>query len=694
MIVGSILTCSLCACETKAEPNDEIIVVESADADDQPIDTTLNPPAPSSGLSGSFIEVFAQIKEQDPIRRAGMRANLLRQIQMIVPVVVVVSDAPSYLAAISKWEGMVRFPILWDDGTSQAHEDIARFVRSFDPEHVVMYSGAGESSWVGSREQKEAIFESVLAKAMNDSAVDWHDAISALDVQGIVSPGIVVTDVLDRAWPAALALSAGRMQPIGFVNKPSAKPYQTVTTTDADSLERAIERVASRTGKTWNTIGDDIDAITLVMNTGTMIKTGNGSRDRLALSDRIGRRESNGAGAQWAWCGQIIGTESRAVYQAMCALFLTIDQAFIFDGYSDQPPWSSFDGTQAGEALRSVGFEVELHDQPKNRITDWKSRMVRPIGDADRSPGSAGLFLMNSKGTSDQFDLPGTTDGNAKPGHMPILNVPMAMHIVHSFSLQRPFARNTVGGRLIERGVFVYAGSVDEPFLHAFVPTPTIARRLGGSLAFAAAVHYDKKAVWKIAVLGDPLVTVGPSGRRIDAEFVVPGSIDLDDRSKQRLKAGDYLGAIEDLSFLGRDDAIARIALALMKDRPEEFNSKVALASLPSLFRSGEYDKLLDAYERLDAVGQVDHLMQDLLWLSSPYLLARASGETSERARIEAILRANIRSGQSVQDAEVLAMYMRKRSIDQAVGVLEALRPTLKPYLLKQLDRAIARVRK
>ena len=661
-------------------------------------------PKPSQ-VSGTLVDAFAQVKKQAPMRRAGLKAAMLRQIQTVVPVVIIVEDAQSYLFAISNWEGMVRFPVLWDDGSSIAHEHIARFVRSFQPEHVLRLKETAGPKWTGSREQKQRLVEDALGKAMSEQQNDWKATLKSLNDSGVISPGIVVTDVIDTTWPAALALSAGRLQPISFVKKTSHS-YQPLSSTDADTLERAIERTAQATGHAWDTIGDDIDAITLAVNTGTMISTGrNGVQDKLATSDRIGRRESNGAGQRWAFCGQIIGNEAQVTYQAMCALFLKIDQGFVWDGYDSSQPWGTYDGTKAAEALRSGGLAVELNDEPNNTMHSWKLRTVRPVGnipadktenkdDAKSNSSSAGIFLMNSKGASNMFDLPGVVDGTGRPGHMPTLDVPFALHIVHSFSLQYPRNRDTVGGRLLERGVFVYAGSVDEPYLSAFVPTPNIARRLMGSLAFANAVRFDDGQVWKVAVLGDPLVTVGSPGTRIDGSMNVPGAIDLDQRSKDRLKDRNYLGAIEDLSLLGHDELVVRIAKALLKDQPQSFDSEVAKAAIPSLYRQAEYVSMIDAFDRLGADGQADEHMKDLLWLSSPYLLARAGADASLRSRVQAMLRSNLREKQTIQDAEALALSMRNQSMSDAISVLESLRSSLSKNQQKVLDRAIKRVRR
>jgi hypothetical protein len=275
-----------------------------------------------------------------------------------------------------------------------------------------------------------------------------------------------------------------------------------------------------------------------------------------------------------------------------------------------------------------------------------------------------------------------------------MLNVPTALHIVHSFSLQRPFQRITVGARFLERGVYVYAGSVDEPTLGGFVPTPGVAKRIGAGLTFGSAVRFDNGHVWKIAVLGDPLVTVGSAGRRIQAELTIDSLEELDEQLKTQLGEEDFAGAIENLVLLGRDEDAARLAIALMSDRPEAFTPEAAVVAMGALQRAGEFTSMVDCYERMDNAGRADGIMRDYLWLASPYLLARGEIDLELRARVEALLRANLRGGQEISDAERLAMAMRKRSLDAALGVLEGLRAGLSENERTMLDRAIERVKR
>lgn len=679
-----------CWAQTGGEP-----VVPTAQGTDQQAETN---------MSGSLSDLFARMGEVEVIRRAGLKASLLRQAQQALPFVVVVDDAPSYLYAISQWEGLARFPVLWDDGSVGGREDIARFVRAYKPERVLRLHEDGDWVWSRDRDERQASIELSLSKSLNEQSDDWKETLASIQAQGIVSPGVVLTDAGDDAWAGALALAAGRFQPIGFMIRPATifKPLESLA---GDSIERAAQQVASRSGRSWDTLGDEIDAVTLAMNTGTMIKSGAGDRDLVATSDRIGRKEHNGAGDRWAWCGQLLGSEAQSVYRAMCGLFLEIDQAFIWDGYGNGPGWSDYDGTKAGEVLEIAGMDPEVHDTPKNKIDYWYQRMVRPIGSKEGDAGSSLLMLMNSKGASRRFDLDGGISEEGRPGDLPILEVPAAMHIVHSFSLQQPFQYKTVGGRMLDRGVYVYAGSVDEPFLSGFIPTPEVARRLGIGVAFGTAIRWQSEQirgiqglnpsnVWKIAVLGDPLVTLGGAGQRVDADLLIDSLIDVDESVKTNLKDGDYTGAMRGLVMLGRDADASRLALALIKDRPQAVTPQFAMCAMPALQRVGEYEAMVDCFEHMDNAGREDALMRDLLWLVSPYLFARSRQDESLDSRVQALLRASLRDGQEISDAERLAMHMRSRSMDTALGVLESLRPGMNANQLRMLDRAIERVKR
>ncbi len=637
----------------------------------------------------TFGEVFASVDTADANRRAGLRSSLLARSMQVVPMVVIVEHSSSYLDAISGWEGPIKYPILFDDGTDLARENIARFVRAFKPEDVVRITKPGSSAWGKSAQERQAAINTALAAAIHQAEPDWAVSFKTLKSTGVVSPGVVVMDPMDWHWAAGLALAAGRFEPIVYVRGPE-RPYQELTPAQAQAYNHAIGQGLRKLGLSFDQIGDEVDAITLAFRLGVKIKTGPQERDRLATTDQIGRQEVSLGGMRWAWSGQFMGSTATTVYQAMCSLFLPIDSAFIWDGYPSTGDWNRYDGTQAGEILASAGMKTEVFDEPRNSLAGFRGRGAS-------SPVDASLILMNTKGAQAYFDLPMAPEGSGRPGDLPMLAQPSVLHMVHSFSLATPRSPRTVGGRWLEKGVYLYAGSVDEPYLSGFVPTPLVAKRLLGQMPFAAAVHYDDGQAWKIAVLGDPLKTIGPCGTRIGSipdqyrrVVEAQGGHWLNQRAKDLLKAGQYTEAIEDFVLTNRDEAVVRLGGALLRDKPELVDDLAAKMIVQAAFRQGEHELVLDAFERISVDARKNRITQDALWLAGRYRLNRFGD-----SRAMALMRTNLRESQELSDAEEIAKIMARDSVPGAIGFLESLRLTLKSAGQRRaLDRAIERIRR
>ncbi|QKK07103.1 MAG: hypothetical protein HND58_02305 [Planctomycetota bacterium] len=212
----------------------------------------------------------------------------------------------------------------------------------------------------------------------------------------------------------------------------------------------------------WRDLGDAIDAVTICGALPARIKTS--ANEFVATTDRVGRAANSPDGARWAWAGQVFGSEPLAAYRAMCSIFQRPRSTWTFDGYGSTEPWVQWDGSRASKSLGDAGLLAMLDDEPHNTAADWKLRAERPV--------HAGLILINSSGNRGWFDL-GNTRANA--GDVPLLDVPAAVHMVHSWSAVAPDRATTVAGRWLQRGAFAYIGSVHEPYLQAFVPTPMIA---------------------------------------------------------------------------------------------------------------------------------------------------------------------------------------------------------------------------
>ncbi len=661
--------------------------------DSQPAQIPPDIPAPEPVVDQQIApmtisQVFASVATADPNRRAGIRSSLLARTMQVVPVVIIVDSPSAYLDAISQWEGPLKFPILYDDGTDTSREHIARFVRAFEPEQVVRISGAGQIAWGKDAQQRQDAINRALAASFYEPEPDWATTLAKLKATGVHSSGVVVLDPMDHHWAAGLAIAAGRFQPVIYLKGPQNQ-NKDLSPSQAQVINQAIEQGLLRLNLSFDEIGDEIDAVTLAFRAGVKINTGPQPRDRLATTDRIGRSESSMGGMRWAWCGQFFGSTSSTVYQAMCSLFLPLDNAFIWDGYPSDGDWKRYDGTEAESILSKAGFTTELYDEPRNSQASFRGR-------SDSRPVDASLILMNSKGSPYYYDLPQSPDGQGKPGDLPFLARPSALHMVHSFSLSTPFKPDTVGGRWLQRGVYLYAGSVDEPFLSGFVPTPLVARRLLGQLPFAAAAHYDDGQAWKIAVIGDPLKTITPCGTRLSSipdpikEFIqTQGGEELVKRAKDALKAGRYTDAIEDFVLSNRDDAVVRLAKALIHDKPEAVDDFGAKAIVQAAFRQGERDLVLDAFEHLSLDARSDRMTRDAMWFAARYKLMRFDDQ-----RALGLLQSNLRTRQEIQDAEQLAMIIRRESMPRAIGLLESLRPGLTEGQRKLLDKAIKRVRR
>jgi hypothetical protein len=593
---------------------------------------------------GQAPAAFGQrMEDLPPAARLGARVELVRRRIPVIPVVVLASDRWSYVEAIAGWSVTARYPVLYDDGSPEAGEDIGRFVRGFSPRRVVRYSSpAGGPEDAGGVRGR---IEDAAARAWGaSSAAELGKAWAGI---GFTPPGVVAANERDPAWTGALAFAAGRGEPIIWVNGSGegGGVDGEMSAASCDSLAGALERACDGTGLAWRGLGDAIDAVTLCLAAPSKVRTG--ADATCAMTDLIGRHGADDGrgrvnGARWAWAGQVFGNESQASYRAMCALFLQPKSAWLFDGYPDSPPWNTWDASRAAEVLGRMGLTTVLDDTPRQGLADWEFRASRPL--------DAGLVLVNSKGNADYFEL---SPGQGRPGDTPMLVVPAAVHFVHSWSAAWPTNRDTVAGRWLERGAYAYAGSVQEPFLQAFVPTPAVAARLGSGYPWGAAVRMDQGPAWRITVIGDPLMTVGPEAPRSEAELPLAGVVDAADALPGLLKEKQFATALALLTRLGRDSDAARLGRAMMKDDPASFTPEAAAATVLPLFRAGGADRvsaLVEVFERLPPQEADRPGLRDALWLAC---MPGLSGKRDER--LLGVLRANLRSGQVGRDAAALA---------------------------------------
>ncbi len=662
------------------------------------------------------------LSELPPGLALGVRASLTHRTQVTVPVVVIAQDLASYVRAVEGWEGVSRYPVLIDDGSHPAAVRIGQFVRAFEPAEIIVLapieastSNAGPDAPAPAADPLEAAGGFVPSSAVDENpespptdepddtpraptevidplptergaleeriTLAWtrsmdvasvvrsrEEAITLMRAAGYAPPGVVVMDTDDPAWAGGLALASAHLCPIVFVDAPFMDIDRVYTHEEADELARAIEDDLDSASLSWAGVHDEIEAVTLAMNTPAKIRFDDaGQRSHVAMTDRIGRHTPRGEGNRWAWCSQVHGDAAESAYRAMCAIFLPMQSAWVFDGYPGGSPWNQYDGTEAGEELKKAGLSARVHDLPDNGAANWRHAVSHGV--------SADIVLINSKGLPTFFAL---DPGDLGSGDMPVLDRPAAVHLVHSFAFQRPGNDRTVGGRLMAHGAYAAFGAVDEPFLQGFVPTPMVARRLRAGFAWGAAGRVDSGPPWRIAALGDPLMTISTPPKRGEAEPGIGAVSTLDherinEARAAAVRAENYATALRLLVMSGRDEDAARLASSLLEHAPDKLTGAGAEAALGALFRERRFGDAMAAYEMMDDEARRDAVSADVFWNA-----ARARFLTSADTSVIGPMDANLRDGQGAFDMIEIAGYVRRANgIDAA-----------KTYLARALDRA------
>jgi hypothetical protein len=366
-----------------------------------------------------------------------------------------------------------------------------------------------------------------------------------------------------------------------------------------------------------------------------------------AFTDRVGRFGSASSGAaRWAWAGHVFGSSSITATNAMASIFLTTDAAWLFETYPSDPPWSSYALAPAAEIYQKIGLDVELNDPFAKGLANFQSRAGEPV--------DARLMAMNTKGRMSEFAL---APGMAAGRDVPVLGEPAAVHVIHSFSAQRPGVTTSVAGAWLTRGAFAYIGSVDEPGLQSFVPQPTFAARLGSLFPWGAAGREDGMVEnRKLAVFGDPLWMLDaqpkkPAGPMADPE----GATSLVTLAGDAIEAGELANAAWLLRMAGRHENLVDLAMATLRDEPGKIDAGFAEACLHALFEAGERRGFAAMFARLPDARQRDVAVEDLAWHALRPLLQDARGGPETAATMARLLTPHVRPQKLAEDARELA---------------------------------------
>ncbi len=589
-------------------------------------------------LAAGTVAAVAQGPSDQPHWAIALGTRV-EQVQRAFPVldrVVLVPDAATYVDELARWSPAARWPVLIEDD-----HFAPMFIRRFSPAQIVRRRSVAHAGRV-TRDDLEAV---VIRSWGGDPAVDSIPAV--FERHGYTPPGVVIASTGDAAWTAGVALAAGRGQPIAWLDGRFGRPNGLLQADRFAPLKEAVDTLVAGAGYPHAAIGDAIETITLCRDIGgrVNIAPNDTATDIRAVTDLLGR---SAGGHRYAYAGWIFGDASRCAYAAMCSLFLDRSDVRLYNTYEEPQVVRIYGISEAQGLLAERGFDVTTYDVPDTTLQNWLNLLPRGF--------TTDVLVMNSGGNADYFVL---SDKRAYCGDVPVLNVPLALHFTHSYSLKAPGNHNTIGGQWLDHGVYAYIGSVDEPRLPGFIPPKVFADRCRNLVPFLIAGRkWDDSPAWKINTLGDPLMICRPPAFGAIARLPAPDvadddAVDLGEHVKMLMRraaedeTGDAIAeAVATLDLLGKDS----VAIKLWQLAGQRGLAQAAApASLGPLFRAGLTNEFVRAADTMPARDDID---TDMLW----HLLTPRLRVADERMLV--LLETSIRPCQPHADLERLAPHL------------------------------------
>jgi len=295
----------------------------------------------------------------------------------------------------------------------------------------------------------------------------------------------------------------------------------------------------------------------------------------------------------------------------MCSLFLQQTDIQMFNAYDNSGGFKFYGMKEAAEVFEGKGYGVNMISGGGASPMGWLRMVRQGLGTDVMMVNTSGNAFCNLKG------------GKVYPDDMPILNQPAAVHFIQSWSMKAPESERTIAGKWLNRGAYAFVGAVYEPYLGAFVPPSELAKRWMSYVPFLVGSRHwvgPMGRPWRVCTYGDPLMLAYPA-----SEKRVP-------RVKREAGYGVALkGLVAGLVKEARDDpkGDAAVRALVLMDLLGKDKTGVAFwswlvengggtggqgqAALGMLFRRGEADLFMKAWERLPKDGRGAR-ERDMLW--------------------------------------------------------------------------------
>jgi hypothetical protein len=266
-------------------------------------------------------------------------------------VVVLVSDVPSFVQAVSRWTEKEFFPVLFADRVFAP-----RFLSVFRPSAVVVVPPVSGAAAVGESGIRRAVLSSWLKNrelGRLPVQVGRGELLERLRSFGDDPQGVVFTQSGAAELPGALALAAGRFQGIEFLASGMEAERVTLSAAAVRELAKHVEGGLRR----WGLPREGRNcAVTLAGGYPLCYEVvQNGRARRFAVDDWIGRASDGG---RLAFTGRLTNGREASAYAAACSLFLQPGDAPLMraeDVGSSGPGVAVFTPAGSGRDPRDAG---------------------------------------------------------------------------------------------------------------------------------------------------------------------------------------------------------------------------------------------------------------------------------------------------------------------------------------------------
>jgi hypothetical protein len=429
----------------------------------------------------------------------------LAETREVVDRVVVCFDEASFLREISKWDETRFWPVLLWDSTL-----VPKFVEAFEPKQTLLAEYAKKND-VSLETALKTVAAAWGAEPSDTTAAAFRDILKG---RKRTPNGVVLIADGSPELLGGIALAAGRFH-LPLVHATKENHAKRVTFEAKEALRKELTEKLGKLGITFVEKLDDLDFVTVAndMPFGYTLSDPDAHPGSYTIDDAIARNDDN---TRWGWVGRLAGGPTRSVYMAMGALFLQPKSGMFWSRYNPKNKvFGVFDPPAALDTFREL-FPTETIRHPDTTLAKWRE-VQWPRGNR------FGFVYVNSSGGATSWS---TSKGGATHFDVPD-SVATVVHYTHSGSAGRPFDVDTIAGRWMANGAYVYFGSHAEPYLQSFIPPKVLAERVKAGIPLGAAmrqllsprlagrrnmkvggvdkvVTFDMSAPWKLAYFGDP----------------------------------------------------------------------------------------------------------------------------------------------------------------------------------------------